>query len=115
MLGSQFKVTLVDRKDYFEHTTINLKCCVDKSHIDNVLFSYASILKAYNHMFGYIQGTLETVNLNNTIKIKKPNGHMQIVKFDILILCTGFSYIRPVKDEEALSLAARKQSLEAFY
>jgi len=37
------------------------------------------------------------------------------VNFDVLVLCTGFSYDQPVKAEGALTLADRKKNHADFY
>ena len=37
------------------------------------------------------------------------------VNFDVLVLCTGFSYDQPVKGETALTLADRKKNHADFY
>ena len=63
---------------------------------------------AYNVTFR--QATLLHVNSDDSIEILPAGGETkgEVMKFDYLIICTGFSYNKPVKDPSAKTLAARK-------
>ncbi len=66
---------------------------------------------AYNITFR--QATLLNVNSDDTIEILPAGGESkgELIKFDYLIICTGFSYAKPIKDASANTLIARKKSL----
>jgi NADH dehydrogenase FAD-containing subunit len=52
---------------------------------------------------------------DNNIQVRQADNQELTMPFDVLVLCTGFSYDKPVKDSTALTLADRKKSHEEFY
>ena len=62
----------------------------------------------------FMQAKLKQVTNLNMIVVEKDGIEIK-VNFDVLVLCTGFSYDQPVKGETALTLADRKKNHADFY
>jgi phosphoribosylformylglycinamidine (FGAM) synthase-like amidotransferase family enzyme len=60
------------------------------------------------------QAKLMQVNKDDTVEVESAEGKKEVMSFDVLVLCTGFSYDKPVKDSKALTLNDRKKSLNEF-
>lgn len=103
-------MTVIDQNDYFEHIFTNIKSSVDADFPEKVLHSFDKIAKAYPKL-NFKQGKLVNVNRDDTIVIETHTGLRSVVDFDVLVLCTGFSYNSPIKSESALTLNDRKKSL----
>lgn len=84
---------------------------MDPDFPDKVLHPLDQMAAAYGVAFR--QATLLNVNSDDTIEIMPVGGEMksELIKFDYLIICTGFSYAKPIKDASAKTLVARKKSL----
>jgi NADH dehydrogenase FAD-containing subunit len=108
MFKPHFKVTVIDQNDYFEQIACSLKSNVEYDFPDRVLHPLDKIAAAFNVTFR--QATLVNVNTDNTIEILPASGETkgELIKFDYLIICTGFSYAKPLKDASAKTLVARK-------
>jgi NADH dehydrogenase FAD-containing subunit len=93
----------------------SIKSTVDSEFPDRVLHSFEKITAGFPKIT-FKQASLEAVNTDNTIEIKLlPTAQVETLAFDQLILCTGFSYDQPVKDQNSMTLADRKQSMKDFY
>lgn len=57
----------------------------------------------------FMQAKLTQVTDKDKIIVEK-DGLESEVAFDVLVLCTGFAYDQPVKNEGALTLADRRQN-----
>lgn len=89
----------MDRNDYFEYICTNPRALVKEAYINDLLISYADIVKGNGHKFEFIQGVLERVNGNNTIDVRKfETNQLDPVTFDYLVIATGSSYNFPIKD-----------------
>jgi apoptosis-inducing factor 2 len=60
------------------------------------------------------QAKLMQVNKDDTVEVETAEGKKEVMSFHVLVLCTGFSYDKPVKDSKALTLNDRKKSLIEF-
>jgi NADH dehydrogenase FAD-containing subunit len=107
LLWNDFKITIIDPKEYFEHIVLNIKTCIDPKWAQFLLFSYDSIQTSHEDKFTFIQGTLVNVNNDDSIEVKYKDGEISRMEYDFLILCTGFSYEQPIKDESALTINDR--------
>jgi phosphoribosylformylglycinamidine (FGAM) synthase-like amidotransferase family enzyme len=47
------------------------------------------------------------VNPDNSIDVELPDGTAEVMSFDFLVICTGFSYASPIKSERTVSLKDR--------
>jgi len=77
----------------------------------------------------FFQYHLKKVNEDNTITVEAPAStdtpggggigepatKELVIKFDVLVLCTGFTYEEPIKNVKAVTLEARKRSHKEFY
>ena len=55
------------------------------------------------------------MNTDNTISVELPDGKTEVMAFDFLVLCTGFSYASPIKNEKSVSIKDRSKDLDDFY
>ena len=55
------------------------------------------------------------MDLDNTITVELPNGTPEVLNFDYLVLCTGFSYASPIKSEHTITIKDRTKILEENY
>ena len=101
-----YNVTVVDQNQYFEHLCANIKTTVDPEFVDRVLHPYDKMVQAYPKLT-FLQAKLKQVTNSNMIVVEKDGADIK-VNFDVLVLCTGFSYDQPVKGEASLTLADRK-------
>ena len=70
----QFNITLIDKNEFFESNPTNMKYLVDDNEFDQFTVPFSELEKGYHGQFKFIQGTLTTVNTDNSITIKKHNG-----------------------------------------
>ena len=61
----------------------------------------------FSHKMTFKQAKLKNVNPNNSINVELPDGTNEIMQFDYLVICTGFSYASPIKSENSVSLKDR--------
>lgn len=104
-----FDVTVIDKNLYFEHICANVKTSVDADFTDKILYSYDMIAKSYPKIT-FKQATLIGVMQDNNIHVRQPDNLEVMIPFDYLVICTGFSYEKPIKDSDALTLEDRKKS-----
>jgi NADH dehydrogenase FAD-containing subunit len=86
---------------------------VDPEFVDRVLHPFDKMAQAYPKVT-FMQAKLKQVTNMNMIIVEKEGLEIK-VNFDVLVLCTGFSYDQPVKCETALTLADRKKNHADFY
>ena len=109
-LWDHFDVTVIDEKDYFEHIFSNVKYAVDPKMPELHLTPFEQETRQYPKM-KFVRATLRKVNTNNTVNVDI-NGVIQVMEFDILVLCTGALYGMPIKDRNAITIAERFKSAE---
>ena len=108
LLWDHFKITVIEQNDYFEHVIANVKCQVDLEFIDKTLYSFEKVAATYPKI-NFKQATLINVGLDDTVEVHSAKqGTNEFIKFDYLILSTGFSYDRPIKDVNSLTLGDRR-------
>ena len=82
--------------------------------MDRILHPFDKMALAYPKIT-FMQAKLKTVSGGNMIVVENKEGFDVRVDYDVLVLCTGFSYDQPVKGEGALTLADRKKNHVDFY
>lgn len=112
-LQDLYKITVIDQNDYFEHICTNFKSFVDEDFPDRILRPLEKTAQSFDKI-DFLQATLLNVNLDDTVTVQLKDGTSESVQFDYLVLCTGFSYSKPIKDASALTLGDRKKSLKEF-
>ena len=56
------------------------------------------------------------MNTDDSILVRVVStGKIEVIKYDYLIICTGASYELPIRDENALTLDARKKSMRDYH
>jgi NADH dehydrogenase FAD-containing subunit len=114
-LLNDYSVTLIDKREYFDSFVAIPRALAVKDYYNEISVSYNDSRKGYANKFDYVQGELTTVNTNNSIIIKAPNGATKTITYDYLVLATGFKYDSPYKTEDVVTLANRKQELSSQY
>jgi NADH dehydrogenase FAD-containing subunit len=118
-LWNNAHVTLIDKKDHFEYFIINFRVLIKQHNYDEISIKYEDYRKAHNNVFDFIQGTLTTVNKDDSITLTKADGSTQNIPYDVLIIATGFAYNEPIKssqlttDERKAYFDKETQKLEA--
>eukprot|EP00347_Sterkiella_histriomuscorum_P014384 403361073 len=113
MLWDYFNVIVIDARDHYEHTATNIKCAVDPTWIDKITTPFTKVEQSYGGKFKFVQGYLNQVH-KDSIVINKPTNVEEKIRFDYLILATGFQYKQPIKDERSINLNDRKQGLAEY-
>ena len=98
--------TLVDAKDFFEYTPSTLRCMVEPSHA-----SFTTLPQPTGTVIGSAVG-IDEQRPGAASAVRLDNG--QSLPCDYVLMCTGSSYISPVKPASVThsSLASRRQELQ---
>lgn len=103
-LRTQFKVTLVDSKPFFEFTPGILRTLVEPNHMQHIQRTYASFLSDVQFVQGKVTGiTSSFVSLGS----KK-------IPYNYCVIASGSAYKAPIKEENVV-LASRADHLHAFH
>lgn len=90
-------MTIIDANEYYEHTLYGYKSLVEPNIPERSLAPLANLGVHYHEKMTFKQAKLTTVNLDNTISVELPDGTPEVINFDYLVLCTGFSYASPIR------------------
>ena len=113
LLWDTFDVTIIDRKNFFDHFALGIYGLVDERLIDYTLYPIETIQAGYGHKFKFVQASLLNVNRDNSIEILQADGTITGMDYDFLILATGFMYELPIRDEKSVTIPDRKNSVRA--
>ena len=61
-----------------------------------------------------MQGRLLNVQKDTNLIELESNGKRGTVHFDVLVMCTGFTYNSPIKSDGVYTVAGRKNNLAQF-
>lgn len=100
-MQDQYRITLVDSKDYFEFTPGILRTIVEPGHRKKVQVPYEKILKRGD----FIRGKVQEVSATKA----KVNG--KDISFDYLVISMGSSYEAPFKEQDVVR-SSRAKNLE---
>lgn len=114
LLWEEYDVTFVDQRDHFEYWPGNLKQAVDDSIKDKIIVPFADFAKGYAGKFQFLQGRLLNVHKEANLIELESNGKRGTLHYDVLVLCTGFTYGNPIKSDGVYTVAGRKNNLAAF-
>ena len=104
-LESEFNVTLIDSKDYFEFTPSILRAIVKTKHLKKIQILHKYYLKKSK----IIKGCVKEINKDKVIL----ENNSQL-KFDYLVICSGSNYNSPFK-EQNIVIAARGNHLKNYH
>jgi NADH dehydrogenase FAD-containing subunit len=107
LLWDEYDVTFVDQRDHFEYWPGNLKQSVDGTIKDQIIVPFADFAKGYAGKFQFLQGRLLNVQKETNLIELESNGKRGTLHFDVLVICTGFTYNSPIKSEGVYTVAAR--------
>tara|TARA_Y100000034_G_scaffold137001_1_gene218235 strand:+ start:9065 stop:10108 length:1044 start_codon:yes stop_codon:yes gene_type:complete len=108
-LQSDFNVTLIDDKDYFEYTPGVLRAIVEPAHANKLQAIHDGYLKKAK----VLNCKVDSISANNVVCGDKKIG------YDYLVIASGSSYTLPIKEQgtvvatRAKHLAAAHTDLEA--
>lgn len=115
-LWESHNVIFVDQRDHFEYWPGNLKQAVDGTIKDKILVPFADALKGYNNAFQFVQGRLANVHKEaNIIEVLDKDNKRGTLQYDVLVICTGFTYNNPIRSDNVYTVQGRKNNLETFY
>jgi len=86
-----YNVTVIDQNQYFEHVCGGLKTTVDPNFVDKILHPYDKMAQAYPKI-NFMNAKLKQVTSGSMLVVENREGLDIKVDFDVLVLCTGFSY-----------------------
>jgi len=108
-------VTVIDKRDYFETITGSIKGAVDHPLLDDMLAMNDKTAAAYQKITFKQANLLKVHKAGNFIDVQNlTTATPERIDFDVLIICTGFSYQGPIRGE-ATSLKDRKGEFEAYW
>ena len=113
-IWDEYDVVFVDQRDHFEYWPGNLKQSIDATIKDKILVPFTEFAKAYEGKFQFVQGRLLNVQKDADIIELEANGKRGSLRYDVLVLCTGFNYNAPVKSEGVFTVAGRQNNLANF-
>jgi len=116
-LWDSHNVVFVDQRDHFEYWPGNLKQAVDGGIKDKIITPFADVIKGYNNAFQFVQGRLLNVQKEaNVIEVAtdKDGSKRGTLQYDVLVLCTGFTYNNPIRSDSVYTVQGRKNNLETF-
>ena len=109
-------VVLIDQKDHFEYNPFIVKVANDEKIPETLFATFEESIKGFNNKFQFVQGRLLSVLNANTIEIQHPVTKTRShIKYDVLVLSTGFTYNSPIKTENTYSVAERKGAMQKFH
>lgn len=114
-IWDEYDVTFVDQRDHFEYWPGNVKQSVDATIKDKIIVPFSEFTKAYEGKFQFVQGRLLNVQKDTDIIDVETNGKRGTLHYDVLVLCTGFTYNNPVKSNGTYTVSARQNNLANFY
>ena len=108
-LENFFSTILIDTKDYFEFTPVILRTLVEPEHLKKIHALHAHYLPKTKLIKGTVQ---EVDDLTVTVKINKKTKK---IVFDYLVIASGSSYIRLIKDSHIIAVARAKKLQDYHY
>jgi apoptosis-inducing factor 2 len=108
-------VVLIYQKDHFEYNPFIVKVAQDEKIPETLFATFEETIKGYNNKFQFVQGKLLNVLKENTIEIQNPvTKSRSHIKYDALVIATGFLYNNPIKNDNAYSVTERKGAMQKF-
>ena len=114
LLWDEYDVTFVDQRDHFEYWPGNLKQSVDESIKDQIIVPFTEFAKGYKGKFQFQQGRLLNIQKDTNLIELESDGKRWTLHFDVLVLCTGFTYNIPIKSDGIYTVTDRKNNLASF-
>lgn len=102
-LEDSFSTILIDTKDYFEFTPGILRTLVEPEHLKKIHALHSHYLPKTK----LIKGTVQEVNA--LIVTVKTNKKTKKIAFDYLIIASGSSYMRLIKDDNVIAVTRTKK------
>ena len=93
-------LTIIDQKEFFEYTLTLPRCFIKDNDPNELLIPLQECRKYTGNKFNYIQGTLLNVLKEDKVIIKNKNFDLEILNFDVLVICTGSNYSSPIKAKD---------------
>jgi len=113
-IWDEYDVVFIDQRDHFEYWPGNLKQSVDGTIKDKIIVPFAEFAKAYEGKFQFVQARLLNVQKDTDFIEVEARGKRSTLHFDVLVLCTGFTYSAPIKSEGTYTVAGRQNNLANF-
>ena len=93
---------------------MNPKCTVDEALIDKIVLPMDKMAQSYGK-YTFKHASLVSVGADDTIEVRNArDGSLETIKFDYLIITTGFTYREPFKDASATTIGQRKEHMKEF-
>ncbi len=103
-----FRVTLIDTKDYFEFTPGILRTIVEPEHAKKIQVLHKNYLNVAEIIVG------EVIGISNRNVLVKTNGKKKSISFNYLIISSGSDYDSPIKEKNLL-VPSRTDILKKSY
>lgn len=105
---SNFKVTLIDNKEYFEFTPGILRTIINPEHIKKIEIKHSDYLKRAEVIIGEVR------ILKKKEAVAYSNGKKRIIGFDYCVVASGSKYSSPIK-EKNLVMTNRSKELSTYH
>ena len=108
-------VVLIDQKDHYEYNPFVVKVAQDEKIPETIFATFEETIKGFINKFQFVQGRLVHVLKDNKIEIQdvktKATSH---IKYDALVITTGFLYNAPIKQDNVYTVSDRKAGQGKF-
>ena len=108
---TMFEILLIDKNEHFEFICSNYQSYSDEESFKKNAIMFNEAVKSYeSSRVSYKQAKLTCVqNDKNEIEVSLPDGSVESIPYDVLIISTGASYVSPWRGpDECLTLAQRE-------
>ena len=106
-----FKVTVIDKTDYFENFIYYFKEYETPDHFNSSILEYKNVKVDSNTTF--IKGTVVKVSKDKKVSYLDAEGGIQNLGFDYLVIASGSTQPSPHKDFDVKNSDERKQRIQA--
>lgn len=113
----QFEVLLIDKNEHFEYICTNFEILADASQFNANAIKFDEAVKSYDsEHVKFKQGKLTNVMADsNQIEIECPDGKIEQVHYDALVISSGGTYVSPWRGQDkCLSMAEREAEVKAI-
>jgi len=91
---------------------VNPRALVKEQFINDLTMRYEEIRVGHANKFEFVHGKVQAVLNNNSLNLMNlVTKQVENIIFDYLVIATGGSYNKPIRDDEAPTLEQRRSGM----